>query len=55
MIEPSKKPSSGDTKIKTMVLKIPDDINDPTPALAMAAPTMPPINACDELLGIPQY
>src|SRR5213594_3515018 len=30
-------------------------ITDPNPAFATAAPANPPINACDELVGNPQY
>jgi len=53
MSEPSKKPNSGDTKINATVRITPLDINAEAPALAITAPTMPPISACDELLGMP--
>jgi hypothetical protein len=51
--DPKRNPSKEDTRIKATVFKIPADSSDPVPALAIAAPTIPPINACEELLGIP--
>ena len=53
--EPSRKPSSGETKMKATVLKMPPPISWPAPALAITAPTMPPISACDELDGMPYH
>src|SRR3954468_3461444 len=53
--EPSTKPSSGDTKMKITVFQMPPAISAPAPLLAMTAPTMPPISACDELLGMPYH
>ena len=51
--EPSTKPSSGEMKMNATVLRMPADTSAPAPALAMTAPTMPPMSACDELLGMP--
>jgi hypothetical protein len=34
-------------------LNTPDAIRALAPALAITAPTMPPISACEELLGMP--
>ncbi len=53
MKEPSRKPSSGDTKMNATVFQMPEATSAPEPALAITEPTMPPINACEELLGIP--
>ena len=36
--------------MKTTVFQMPAAISAPAPALAITAPTMPPISACDELL-----
>ena len=43
----------GEIKMKTMVFMMPEVMSEPVPALAITAPTMPPISACDELLGMP--
>ena len=51
--EPSKKPNNGETKMKATVLSTPPATSEPMPDLAITAPTMPPISACDELLGMP--
>ena len=51
--EPNRKPSSGDKKMKATVLRMPEATSAPAPVLAITAPTMPPISACDELLGMP--
>ena len=40
-------------KMKTTVLPMPAQISAPVPALASAAPTNPPIRACEELDGMP--
>ena len=53
MSEPSRKPSAGDTKMKATVRMTPADTSAPAPALAITAPTMPPMSACEELLGMP--
>ena len=52
---PSRKPSTGETKMKITVFQMPAGISEPVPALAMTAPTMPPISACDELDGMPNH
>jgi hypothetical protein len=39
--------------MKATVFQIPAAMSEPAPALAITAPTMPPISACEELLGIP--
>ena len=51
--EPNTKPNKGETKIKATVRMMPVAISALVPALAITAPTIPPINACEELLGIP--
>ena len=53
MIEPNTKPSSGDSTMKAMVLIRPLAISAPVPAFATAAPTRPPISACEEDDGMP--
>ncbi|MNV86252.1 hypothetical protein D3C71_1802690 [compost metagenome] len=53
MREPSRKPSKGETKMNATVLRMPVEISALAPALAITAPTMPPMSACDELLGMP--
>ena len=52
---PSRKPSSGETRMKTTVFQMPAPIREPVPAFAITAPTMPPISACDELDGMPRH
>ena len=39
--------------MKATVLLMPCQIRASVPPLAMTAPTMPPISACEELLGMP--
>ena len=51
--EASKNPSNGEITMNATTLMSPLDTSDPAPALAMAAPTSPPISACDELDGMP--
>ena len=51
--EPSSMPSSGETKMNDAVLMMPAAISGAVPALAIAAPIMPPMSACEELDGIP--
>ena len=41
--------------MKSTVLPMPAPISEPLPALAITAPTMPPISACDELDGMPYH
>ena len=41
--------------MKITVFQMPATMSEPAPALAIAAPTMPPISACDELDGMPNY
>jgi hypothetical protein len=41
--------------MKSTVLPTPEAISGPVPDLAMTAPTMPPISACDELDGMPYH
>src|SRR5262245_33168422 len=53
--EARKKPSSGETKMNATVLNTPPPISWLAPALAITAPTMPPISACDELDGMPYH
>jgi hypothetical protein len=50
--EPSRKPSSGEMKMKATSSDA-AATSAPEPALAITAPTMPPISACEELLGMP--
>ena len=51
--DPRTKPSSGEMKRKATVFIKPSTLSDPQPDLASAAPTSPPISACDELDGMP--
>src|ERR1700754_3584347 len=51
--EPSTKPSSGEIKINATVFSNPLRFSSVQPDFASAAPTTPPISACDELDGIP--
>src|SRR4051812_28689210 len=53
--EPSTNPSNGETKMNSTVFHTPAPMSELAPALAITAPTMPPINACDELLGMPYH
>ncbi len=41
--------------MKATILVKPAHTRAPVPPLAIAAPTMPPISACDELDGMPNY
>ena len=41
--------------MKATVLATPAPINLPAPALAITAPTMPPISACELLDGMPYH
>ena len=49
--EPKMKPSSGEMKMKVTVFMMPAETSLLVPALAITAPTMPPISAWEELLG----
>src|SRR6478672_5303983 len=51
--EPKMKPSNGDSTMKEIVFSKPDGIKAAVPAFATAAPTRPPINACDDDDGMP--
>src|SRR5205814_386858 len=51
--EPSTKPSSGDRMIHSTVFSRPPPTSAPVPDLATAAPTRPPISACDDDDGMP--
>jgi len=53
IIEPRRKPSRGEMKMKATILKMPLATSAPAPVLAITAPTMPPMSACEELLGMP--
>ena len=50
---PSVMPSSGETMMNTAVFTMPGISSGAVPALAIVAPIMPPISACDELEGMP--
>src|SRR5688572_22830379 len=52
---PNVNPSSGDTTMNATVLAMPAVTSEPVPALAIAAPTSPPMSACDELDGNPYH
>src|SRR6476469_5750338 len=51
--EPRMKPSSGDRMIQVTVLSRPPPTRAPVPDLATAAPTRPPIRACEDEDGMP--
>src|SRR6266571_3700750 len=53
--KPTVSPITGASTMKTPILISPAPMSDPNPAFATAAPAKPPINACDELVGNPQY
>src|SRR5882724_486848 len=53
--KPTVSPITGASTMKTPILISPAPMSDPNPAFATAAPANPPINACDELVGNPQY
>ena len=50
---PSVMPSSGEMKMNIAVLMMPGASSGAVPALAIVAPIMPPISACEELDGMP--
>ncbi len=45
----------GDRKMKTPILRKPEEISEAQPALATAAPAMPPTSAWDEEDGSPSH
>src|SRR5687768_15703400 len=53
--EPRRKPRVGEMKMKITVFQMPVATSAPAPAFAMTAPQMPPISACEELLGMPYH
>ena len=53
--EPRIRPSKGAMKMKAMVLASPLPTIAQMPLFATAAPTRPPINACEELEGMPYH
>ena len=46
-------PSIGEMTMNAVVLRMPGASSGAVPALAIAAPIMPPISACEELEGMP--
>ena len=53
-ISPSARPINGDSTMNTPILRSPTGSSTPKPAMATAAPAMPPTSACDELVGRPR-
>ncbi len=53
-IKPSARPINGDSTMNTPIVRSPDGISTPKPPWATAAPAMPPMSACDELVGRPR-
>src|SRR5579872_7387505 len=53
--KPKINPSRGEIIIAARTLKMPVNLKEEIPAFAKAAPSKPPINACDELEGNPKY
>jgi hypothetical protein len=51
---PSARPMSGDSTMNTPMVRRPLATSTPKPALATAAPAIPPTRACDELVGRPR-
>src|SRR6187551_1236024 len=49
----SAQPNPGDRKMADTVLITPDQTTAPVPALAMPAPTSPPMSACEDDDGMP--
>ena len=50
---PMARPTSGDSTMNTPIVRRPSPISVANPALATAAPAIPPTRACDELVGSP--
>src|SRR5438552_3973623 len=53
-VPPTRRPTIGDTTMKTRIRVIPDQTSTPGPALVTPAPAKAPISACEELVGRPQ-
>src|SRR5262245_17407899 len=53
MMSAAARPISGDSTMNTPILRRPEAMSTSKPALATAAPAIPPTRACDELLGSP--
>ncbi len=52
---PNSMPTIGEMKMNATVLRMPAGINAQLPPLATAAPTRPPISACDDDDGMPYH
>src|SRR5262245_23291046 len=52
---PSTRPTSGETTMKSTVLITPSTTTARGPAVTTAAPTKPPISACDDDVGSPHH
>ena len=52
-LAPKRKPNAGESRMAAAVLRKPAATSVDVPPLATAAPASPPINACDELDGMP--
>ena len=50
---PKASPISGESTMKAPIVRRPSEMRTSVPALATAAPAMPPTRACEELLGSP--
>jgi hypothetical protein len=55
MVKPTTAPMTGASTMNTPILISPLATSEPKPALTSAAPAKPPISACDEEVGSPQY
>src|SRR5204863_4908609 len=53
--KPMVMPTSGAMTMKTPILMSPPGTSEPKPALITAAPAKPPMRACDDDVGRPQY
>src|SRR5512133_250080 len=54
MIEPSRKPISGESTMKAAILRMPLGMSPARPSEGRVAPIIPPASACDEEEGSPQ-
>ena len=54
-VNPSSKPTIGESTMNTAIFWNPLAINAPHPASATAAPAMAPTRACEELVGSPSH
>src|SRR5438552_3243263 len=52
---PNIRPNKGERMIENPTFNKPGIISECQPAFAIAAPTKPPIRACEELVGMPKY